>query len=72
MTEYTYRWFNSNSYYREHKGIYSINIIDTIKTAVKKTLNISAFKIYPNPAIKGNTMHLEIKQCRRIPIAVTR
>ncbi len=40
----------------------SMNIIDTIKTAVKKALNISAFKIYPNPIIKGNTIYLEIKQ----------
>lgn len=40
----------------------SIKPIDTIATAVRKILNISTFKIYPNPALKGSTIHLEIKQ----------
>jgi hypothetical protein len=36
--------------------------IDTVKATVKKALNISSFKIYPDLAIKGNAIHLEIKQ----------
>ena len=40
----------------------SVKPIDTVKTAIKKILSIPAFKVYPNPAIRGSTIHLEIKQ----------
>ncbi len=39
-----------------------LKTIDTIKTTIKKVCNISTFKIYPNPALKGSAIHLEIKQ----------
>ena len=34
---------------------------EKIDTSIRKVLKIQAVKIYPNPAIKGNTIHLEIK-----------
>jgi hypothetical protein len=33
-----------------------------IDTAVRKAFNLSAFKIYPSPAINGSTIHIEIKK----------
>jgi hypothetical protein len=39
-----------------------VTTFEKINTAVHKVLNISAFKVYPNPAIKGSTIHLEINQ----------
>jgi len=36
-----------------------VMFIDTIKTAVKKIVGISNFKIYPNPAFKGRLVHIE-------------
>ena len=41
---------------------YPTKPIDTIKTTIKKICRISAFKIYPNPAIKGNSIQLQVKQ----------
>jgi hypothetical protein len=36
--------------------------IDTVKTKVKKILHISDFKTFPNPAIKGGRIYLELRQ----------
>ena len=36
-----------------------VTFIDTIKTAVKKIVGTSNFKIYPNPAFRGSVVHIE-------------
>jgi hypothetical protein len=35
--------------------------IEKIDSAVRRSLKITAFKIYPNPSVKGSLIHLEIK-----------
>ncbi len=39
-----------------------IKRIDTIKTTVRKTIHTNPFKAYPNPAIRGTAVHIEVKK----------
>jgi hypothetical protein len=36
--------------------------IDTVKTTIRKILCSIPFKVYPNPATRGNAIHIEVKK----------
>jgi hypothetical protein len=41
---------------------HKVTTFEKIDTVVRKVFNISAFKIYPNPAIKGSAIHIEVNE----------
>lgn len=40
---------------------HSIKKTDTLKTTVRKIFHANPFKVYPNPATRGNAIHMEVK-----------